>query len=604
MSRRRVVSHHCPVRCASCVGCHDDDHAPSLREAQERLGDSSEVVLGGGDATRWRHLPAFLQNAAGSVWVEAPPAALTDRRAARLKALGATGVLIHISQADDALIDRVEAHGLQTRLRLLAGPDTAADLVGYAATRSPRSVWLELDSTGPVDRSRLEAAMLQAANVAFSGHRIRDRGFVPPCHMPRLWARRPSAWRSLLSEDRVEDNATLPQCGTCVLKRRCRFSEPAAHSSAVPVASLPPWMLDRPDSRRLAPAVLRKPAAGPEVICTTPWTTLEMTTPDGRVHQCCRSWTIGDRGRYPTRSLTEIWNGPGFQAARQTMAGGATQSLCASVCPRLHDGEWKESALRLRPGSPRFEANQALLVEELAARRTVLTAKPLFLALAPSTYCNYDCLMCECGRTPTQAVRPELWDEVEALLPTLSRLSLLGGEPLASQSVMRFLQRYNRAAYPDARVHLVTNGSLLTASALKQLDSCAFGGVTVSLNAATAETYERVHRGVPLSGILANIDALIAHRAAQPAEYHFAINLSFVVMPDNIDDLVPFGVLAAERGLDIRLLPLSPDGPGGAECYGDESGVARLVDGLDAFGAWARRFELRYLRTIAGARAG
>lgn len=330
-----------------------------------------------------------------------------------------------------------------------------------------------------------------------------------------------------------------------------------------------------------------------------PWTSLEVHV-DGAVYQCCNTWTVGERGRLGADTLEGIWNGAGYRAARRAMADAGGDGLCQSICPRLHDGHFAEDRLPRRPGSPAFVANQELLAREIAERRDVLTARPLMLALMPSSYCNYDCIMCDCGRAPRRDLPATIWHELEGFLPALQTLTLLGGEPLADAGVMRFLREFDRARWPDVCVDLTTNGSLLTEKALGHMTACRFGAVTVSLNAGTPEVYDRVQRGVPFADVLANVDSLVRHRAAHGK---FGVTLSFVVQPANAQDLLAFGAIAHARDLDMRLLPLDPHMPPELDYYGDGDEVARVLGHLDEFAAWAARSRPRWAREIAGTRA-
>jgi pyruvate-formate lyase-activating enzyme len=329
-----------------------------------------------------------------------------------------------------------------------------------------------------------------------------------------------------------------------------------------------------------APAI-RKPAGAPGVICIAPWTTLEVVDPDGRVRQCCADWTAGARGSVLETSLAGVWNGPGYREARRVMASGTVERLCHAVCPRLYDRRFSEETFEIQPGAEPYVRNQRLMAEEIATRREEVRSKPLYLAICPSTYCNYDCIMCLHGRTPRRELPESVWEELPELLPTLRVLTLLGGEPLANPLAMRFLREFDRDRYPDAAVSLVTNGSLLGEPALKHMRKCTFGHVTVSLNAGTPDVYARVQRGLALDDVLANVDALIRFRAESPRP--FGITLSFVVQPANAHTLIAFGELARVRKLGIRLLPLSPRGPEGLDYYDDGDVVARVLEHVDGF---------------------
>ncbi len=341
-------------------------------------------------------------------------------------------------------------------------------------------------------------------------------------------------------------------------------------------------------------AIVRKRPASPEVLCTRPWTTLEVANPDGLTRQCCADWTQGARGNVRHDSFERIWNGSGYQEARRRMSAAAVEGLCLPICPRLHDGACAERQFVITGGSERFVRNQVLLAEEIAQRNEVIRAMPLSLSICPSTYCNADCVMCLHGKEPRRDLPEEFWDELPRLLPTLHTLTLLGGEPLANPRVWTFLRDLDVERYPDVSLDLITNGGLLSETALDQVRRAAIGGVTISLNAGTAEAYERVQRVLQFDQILANLDALIRFRDVHPR--WFGITLSFVVQPLNAQTLVEFGEIAHRRDLHIRLLPLSvPPGLAELDFYGSPDTVAQVVAQLDRFLAWTdeRRPEWR-----------
>ena len=349
------------------------------------------------------------------------------------------------------------------------------------------------------------------------------------------------------------------------------------------------------------PAAIVAKRRAPSVICTTPWTTMEVVDPDGMVRQCCSTWTVGTRGNVHGSTLGAIWNGPGYQLARRQMLGADHGALCHPICSRLHDRKYAEDGFRIQTGSERFVANQLQIAEDVAERREIVRSKPLRLALCPSTYCNYDCIMCDLGRTPRRELPESIWEELPELLPTLQTLTMLGGEPLANPSTMRFLREFDVAKYPDCAIDFVTNGSLLTESVLARMQRCTLGDVTISFNAGTPEVYERVQRGIAMSRVIENLDALIRFRA----RHHrwFGITLSFVVQPASAHTLVQFGELAHARNLRIRLMALNPENHEGLDFYPDADVVARVLRDVDVFESWARRVRPEWLGEIRATRA-
>lgn len=633
---RLAVMPRCATPCAACDACAPDGRAASLDEAR-RLLDRREILLGGGDATQWPALAPFLAEARAlpeppRVWIEAPAASLSPERLRALRAAGVHGVLVQIEGVGEKLLRAMragdgeraiadaEAAGLETQARVIARPATFPMIGPLAQRLAPRTVWLELVRSDwgkdpiPMFAGPISRLLLACPNVCFSGHRSVERGYLPPCALPAVWAARPTAFRTTLRDgDTAEGpaNDALPACGSCALRTRCRFSDRGAlPAGGVAGGEAPelepirdpilPWTRMRTTQQQVPAAIVAR-RRGPEVICTTPWTTMEVVDPDGFVRQCCSTWTVGTRGNVHDASLGAIWNGPGYQLARRQMIGADHGALCQPICSRLHDRKDDEAAFRIQTGSEAFVSNQLLIAEDVAERREIVRSKPLRLAICPSTYCNYDCIMCDLGRTPRRELPESIWEELPELLPTLQTLTMLGGEPLANPSTMRFLREFDVAKYPDCAIDFVTNGSLLTESVLARMTRCTLGDVTISLNAGTPEVYERVQRGIAMSRVLENLDALIRFRGGH--HRWFGITVSFVVQPASSHTMIAFGELAHARNLRIRLMALNPENHEGLDFYPDGEAVAKVLRDVDAFEEWARRVRPEWLREIRGARA-
>ncbi len=569
------------------------------------------------------------------MWIEAPAASLGTGHLSRLASLGARGIVAHADATpemltllrpipqkrpsaepldtkgdhpDEGILMRARRLGLQARVRLRADADTFGMVVPMARWLAPVAVTLEISRRGGDGRSAVirpqvvEEAFLQAGNLTFEHHRLEGSAYLPPCAMPRVWDSRPKVWRTLLAERRDEKpNDIFPICKNCELSLRCGFSDKGALGSETleRISAVRPRSSGNGSGRRRpVPSEIARLRSGPEITCIMPWTVMEIVDPVGLVNHCCKDWTVGSRGNTRVRSLSELWNGPNFRAARRRMLGLDPGPLCHSICPRLNDRKFAENELEIMERSDRFVENQLQLAEDLALRREEVRAKPLYMVLCPTTACNYDCIMCSYGRLPRRDLPESVLAQVDEFLPTLRTLTLLGGEPLVSRAVMDLLRRFERDKYPDGGVDLVTNGSLLTKHTLDRIGGCAFGAVVISLNAGTAETYERVHGGARMQPVLNNLDQLLRHREKHG---HFGIKLSFVVQPLATPGLIEFGEIAAARDLDIRLLPMTPHSRGPA-FYDCAESVTRVLDDLDAFTEWARARRPAWLEEIAATR--
>ncbi len=582
---RVVVGKRCEAPCPSCAVCDASSEAPSADDVLRGAADADMVTLGGGDALRWPGLLGFLaRRARRKVALEAPLHAFArPGTAARLVQLGVTEAIVMIDatrlereRASDhqvvARVAEIEGQGLTVSPRLCARPVALGRLASMAAALAPRVVRVELvrqDVGGrPVQLAPDSvAAAMRAPGALFAGDRRRDAGYLPPCALPELHATRPEVWREVLT-GRSGRNTTFGSCTSCPQAERCHFSDAGGFGGS-------PHGSPAGTSRR----------ARPDVPCLEPWLKMELTDPDALVHQCCSDWTVGPRGDRRVSTLQEIWNGPGYRAARRTMLHGPIAEICKPICPRLHDRANDASRFSVIPGSATFVKNQERMLEDLVDGRDELRSLPLNLGLCPSTYCNFDCIMCGYGRSPRRDIPDEVWDELPYFLPTLSTLVMLGGEPLANPRAMTFLRSFDPSRWPDTGISLTTNGSLLTRATLRHLSRVPFASVIVSVNAGTAQTYEAVQRGAPFQTLLDNLDALVEFRAGRARP--FDLRTGFVVQPANAHTLIEFGELTAVRGLGIRLLPLHANPSHSLDYYDDPDEVARVLESLDGFAAWA-----------------
>src|SRR3954470_9653734 len=182
---------------------------------------------------------------------------------------------------------------------------------------------------------------------------------------------------------------------------------------------------------------------------------------------------------------------------------------------------------------------------------------PGHLQVEVSGACNLRCRMCLVRYAPAVGRREGAlaYEDFLALvdsLPNLRRLTLQGlGEPLLSPHLLEMI-RY--AAARGVHVGFNTNGVLLTRGVSRSLVAAGTSHVHVSLDGATAATYEDVRHGTGLAPrpgqferVVANLGALLAARgtARRPR-----VIVVFVAMRRNVGELEALVDLAAGLGVD------------------------------------------------------
>jgi radical SAM protein with 4Fe4S-binding SPASM domain len=153
-------------------------------------------------------------------------------------------------------------------------------------------------------------------------------------------------------------------------------------------------------------------------------------------------------------------------------------------------------------------------------------------------------------------------------LPALRKLTLQGlGEPLLSPHLIAMVEY---ATERGAEVGFNTNGTLLSRPLAERLVEVGCGWLHVSLDGATAATYEDVRHGTDMrphpgqfERVVRNLRALVEARGRSPRP---RVQIVFVAMRRNVAELPDLVELAADIGVDsVWVQNLSHD-------FGDTAG--------------------------------
>jgi MoaA/NifB/PqqE/SkfB family radical SAM enzyme len=198
------------------------------------------------------------------------------------------------------------------------------------------------------------------------------------------------------------------------------------------------------------------------------------------------------------------------------------------------------------------------LLEEIHAGKSVLTARPLDLMIGVSAHCNISCGFCDGPLGQYGDLSDRRRDEIVELLPTLMSFGVSGpGEPLMNKNFLALLGHISDVGYPSLTVSLTTNGTLLTPEFLARNRNVPWGSVRISLNAGTAETWERMTGKQHFERILRNLDALceLRDRSART----FTVTLSLVLGSVQMGDLLKFAQIVHDHRTAIIIEPMNDD---------------------------------------------
>jgi hypothetical protein len=273
--------------------------------------------------------------------------------------------------------------------------------------------------------------------------------------------------------------------------------------------------------------------------CSRPFEFLAVDSA-GKVRVCCEDWLPTPIGDVRSGSPAEQWNSPTAVAVRESILDGSYRYCDRERCPDLVKGTLPPIA-QLQDERHRGWAEHG---------RTVLDELPQTLSLGYDPTCNLKCPTCRSEiiglkgpeRERAAGIHAAVVDE---LMPAARRAIITGqGDAIASPIYRRFLRTFDRSAFPNLRLLLMTNGLLLTERMWDSLAPAhgAIACVSISMDAATPETYA-VNRGGSFDKLVDNLRFLGELRRRDVLE---SLEISFVVQANNYVEMPVFVALGRE----------------------------------------------------------
>jgi wyosine [tRNA(Phe)-imidazoG37] synthetase (radical SAM superfamily) len=281
--------------------------------------------------------------------------------------------------------------------------------------------------------------------------------------------------------------------------------------------------------------------------CHVPFTHLS-TGFQGSAFTCsCPAWVPFPVGNVlEAESADAVWN----------------SETAAEIRRSIHDGDFRYcsrtqcSFITARKLPLKSEITNPKIRKYIDNRLTRIDDLPEMVELNHDPTCNLACPSC---RTEIVAAKSDDIDQYavateRVILPLLRKVNGLtyitgGGEALASKHFRAILRALNREEYPGLEVYLITNGQLLTPYRWSEFPKLPemLRIISVSVDAARAETYERLRRPGKWGPLMKNLDFLARMRRANEIPY---LGLNFVVQKDNFREIVEFIELGDSLGAD------------------------------------------------------
>lgn len=190
-----------------------------------------------------------------------------------------------------------------------------------------------------------------------------------------------------------------------------------------------------------------------------------------------------------------------------------------------------------------------LLALTIRRRRpsTYLNYSPITIDLEPTVRCNLACEMCQVASWDRRV--PDLTlDDFKLFverIPTVMKIKLQGmGEPLLNRTLFDMV---NYASTKGIRVETNTNGTLLNERICHEILDSGLGSISISLDGATAQTFERIRARAKFTRVVKNIERLLALRGKSRVP---EVRIWMLGMRENIHELPDVIRLCRELGVD------------------------------------------------------
>ena len=193
--------------------------------------------------------------------------------------------------------------------------------------------------------------------------------------------------------------------------------------------------------------------------------------------------------------------------------------------------------------------NRARAEQAEAEDREICDSLPTWIKTTNSTVCNLRCGFCPqaYGKGVNWTMTEEVYQKVVTeLYPTAETVQLSAyGEPMMTPRILEKIDGMERFG---VKLEMVTNAVLMKGDALVERLARRMGLLTVSIDGAKPETYNRLRVGSDLSQVLANLKLYNQHLMQIPEAERAPIHFNTILMKSTVDELSDFVRPAHEHG--------------------------------------------------------
>lgn len=179
--------------------------------------------------------------------------------------------------------------------------------------------------------------------------------------------------------------------------------------------------------------------------------------------------------------------------------------------------------------------------------RPVCDSLPTWINTTNSTVCNLKCVFCNqaYGKGVDVKMEQEVYRRVvEELYPAAEIVQLSAyGEPMMTPHIQDKFDDMDRFG---VKCEMMTNATLMKGDALLERMSRIMGNLRVSIDGATAATYNRLRVLGDFDEVFANIRRYNHFRHQRPRAEQAPLHFSYILMKSTVDELPDFVRLVSE----------------------------------------------------------
>lgn len=237
-------------------------------------------------------------------------------------------------------------------------------------------------------------------------------------------------------------------------------------------------------------------------VCAAPYTTLRFDS-DGHMTVCCNN-TDYPIGIYPETTPLQAWQGETMKQIRNSLEKLDFSKGCMQCAKYILAGNGNNSVLR----------HYDDIVEDV--EKHLSTEWPVYMVFQHQNICNYECIMCG-GKFSTLIAKnrdkkphinrynsDEFLEHLKPFIKHVKTFEFLGGEPFLIPQHYKIWDLI-KIENPQARVSMISNGSIYNSKVETILKELPNSIVHVSLDAVTPEIYSYIRRNGNIDTVKENI---------------------------------------------------------------------------------------------------